>query len=198
VAPPVPVAVPPHTASVHDQLTVVAVRPPAGAAVHDPTVVDRAVSAPVPAPRRPVSGDRTGSRRADRTGSASADRTTSQGRAAARRAAARRHRRGVGPELRRIVPQALIVAFLAGGTLAFVAHDKAVTLSVDGRPRTVHTFADDVGELLDAEGVTVGAHDLVAPGPGTGLDDGDEVAVHRPSAQRGADPGDRHGRTLYG
>ncbi|MBM7173238.1 DUF348 domain-containing protein, partial [Streptomyces sp. G44] len=79
--------------------------------------------------------------------------------------------------LRRLVPQALVVAFLAGGTSAFVADDKAVRLSVDGEPRTLHTFADDVGELLADEGVAVGAHDLVAPAPGTALASGDEIAV---------------------
>ncbi|MDH6220515.1 resuscitation-promoting factor [Streptomyces pseudovenezuelae] len=80
--------------------------------------------------------------------------------------------------MRRLLPQALVVAFLAGGTTAFVAEDKAVELSVDGRPRTLHTFADDVTELLAQEGVDVGAHDVVAPAPGTELTSGDEVAVH--------------------
>jgi uncharacterized protein YabE (DUF348 family) len=105
------------------------------------------------------------------------------GRAEARRAA-RRRRPGERPDaLRRLLPQALVVAFLAGGTTAFLAADKAVRLTVDGRPRTVHTFADDVGELLDDEGVGVGAHDIVAPPPGADLVSGDEVVV-------------RHGRPL--
>jgi uncharacterized protein YabE (DUF348 family) len=79
--------------------------------------------------------------------------------------------------VRRLLPQALVVAFLAGGTTAFVAKDKAIELSVDGTPRTLHTFADDVTELLAEEGVEVGAHDVVAPAPGTALASGDEVAV---------------------
>ncbi len=108
------------------------------------------------------------------------------GRAAARRAdragrsgrSGRRRRAGERPEsLRRLLPQALVVAFLAGGTSAFVASDKAVELTVDGRPRTLHTFADDVSELLADEGVKVGPHDMVAPAPGTALAGGDEVAV---------------------
>ncbi|MGQ4375967.1 ubiquitin-like domain-containing protein [Streptomyces sp. SAS_267] len=99
------------------------------------------------------------------------------GRAEARRAA-RRKRLPERPEsLRRLLPQALVVAFLAGGTSAFVANDKAIELSVDGRPRTLHTFADDVSELLADEGVKVGAHDMVAPARGTALASGDEVAV---------------------
>ncbi|MFI6471796.1 ubiquitin-like domain-containing protein [Streptomyces sp. NPDC050516] len=99
------------------------------------------------------------------------------GRAGARRAARRRKSSG-GPEgLRRLVPQALVVAFLAGGTSAFVVSDKAVHLTVDGVPRTMHTFADSVEELLADEHVPVGAHDLVAPGPGAELAGGDEVVV---------------------
>ncbi|MFF5427504.1 MULTISPECIES: ubiquitin-like domain-containing protein [unclassified Streptomyces] len=99
-------------------------------------------------------------------------------RAGSRRAARRRKAAGAGAEgLRRLVPQALVVAFLAGGTSAFVADDKAVRLSVDGVPRTFHTFADDVSELLTDEGVAVGDHDIVAPAPGHALTDGDEVVV---------------------
>ncbi|MFG2114632.1 ubiquitin-like domain-containing protein [Streptomyces sp. NPDC048718] len=79
--------------------------------------------------------------------------------------------------LRRAVPQALVVACLAGGTSAFVAHDKTVQLSVDGVPRTLHTFAGDIGELLAEQGLHAGAHDIVAPAPGAALFDGDEVAV---------------------
>lgn len=99
------------------------------------------------------------------------------GRAEARRAARRRRIPERSDSLRRLLPQALVVAFLAGGTSAFVANDKAIELSVDGRPRTLHTFADDVSELLADEGVKVGAHDMVAPAPGTALASGDEVAV---------------------
>ncbi|MFI6083788.1 ubiquitin-like domain-containing protein [Streptomyces sp. NPDC051217] len=85
---------------------------------------------------------------------------------------------GPGPaSRRRLVPQALVVAVLAGGTSAFVADDKAVRLSVDGTPRTLHTFADDVDELLADEGVRIGEHDLVAPGRGAELTNGDTVVV---------------------
>ncbi|MEU1010252.1 ubiquitin-like domain-containing protein [Streptomyces sp. NPDC005890] len=100
--------------------------------------------------------------------------------AAGGRAARRRRARSAErPEstMRRLLPQALVVAFLAGGTTAFVAKDKAVELSVDGRQRTLHTFADDVSELLAEEDVRVGAHDMIAPAPGTALASGDEVAV---------------------
>ncbi|MEU5771151.1 ubiquitin-like domain-containing protein [Streptomyces asoensis] len=100
--------------------------------------------------------------------------------AGGRAARRRRTRSAERPEspMRRLLPQALVVAFLAGGTTAFLAEDKAVELTVDGTPRTLHTFADDVGELLAEEGVPVGAHDVVVPAPGTGLASGDEVTVH--------------------
>ncbi|MFF9069815.1 ubiquitin-like domain-containing protein [Streptomyces sp. NPDC014891] len=99
-------------------------------------------------------------------------------RAGSRRAARRRRTTGpAGEGLRKLVPQALVVAFLAGGTSAFVADDKAVRLSVDGVPRTLHTFADDVDELLADEGLTVGAHDIVAPAPAEALASGDEIVV---------------------
>ncbi|QOV47119.1 resuscitation-promoting factor [Streptomyces chromofuscus] len=98
-----------------------------------------------------------------------------------RRAARRRRGRYADrPDVsvRRLLPRALVVAFLAGGTTAFVAEDKAVDLNVDGEPRRLHTFADDVGELLAEEGVELGAHDVVEPAPGTELGDDDEIAVH--------------------
>ncbi|MFI2204430.1 ubiquitin-like domain-containing protein [Streptomyces sp. NPDC020192] len=97
------------------------------------------------------------------------------GRAARRR----RARCAERPEsaVRRLLPQALVVAFLAGGTTAFIAQDKAIELTVDGRQRTLHTFAGDVRELLADEGVRVAAHDMVVPAPGTALASGDAVAV---------------------
>ncbi|WP_323177904.1 ubiquitin-like domain-containing protein [Streptomyces sp. NBC_00083] len=116
---------------------------------------------PVPEPRAPE-GPRRGADGA--------------GRAGARRAARRRRSSGA-PGLRRLIPQALVVAFLAGGTSAFLVSDKAVKLTVDGVPRTMHTFADSVEELLDDEHVPVGAHDIVAPGRDAELAAGDEVVV---------------------
>ncbi|MFF9116923.1 ubiquitin-like domain-containing protein [Streptomyces massasporeus] len=117
----------------------------------------------------PGTGARAGSRAAARNGS--------HRRSARRRKAARYAERPDSP-MRRLLPQALVVAFLAGGTTAFVAKDKAIELNVDGETRTLHTFADDVTELLTEEGVEIGAHDVVAPGPGTEISSGDEVAVH--------------------
>ncbi|MFI9648979.1 ubiquitin-like domain-containing protein [Streptomyces sp. NPDC052040] len=97
------------------------------------------------------------------------------GRPPARHAA----RRGARAQtVRRLLPQALVVAFLAGGTTAFIAKDKAVELTVESRHRTLHTFADDVGGILARQGVRIGPHDVVAPAPGTPLASGEEVTVH--------------------
>nr|WP_320779438.1 ubiquitin-like domain-containing protein [Streptomyces sp. CRN 30] len=96
------------------------------------------------------------------------------------RAARRRRARGAerrDGRVRRLLPRALVVAFLAGGTTAFVAEDKAVELTVDGTPRTLHTFADDVAELLTEQGVEAGPHDVVTADPDAPLTDGDEIAV---------------------
>ncbi|MFF4247607.1 ubiquitin-like domain-containing protein [Streptomyces sp. NPDC001822] len=145
----------------HEERTIVAALWPARTQVHDPTMLDTPL-VPRPAATRETPAVR-------------------------RRGGHRAARRGAPEGLRRLVPRALVVAVLAGGTTAFLALDKAVQVRVDGTSRTLHTFADDVGELLDSEGVVVGTRDVVAPEPGTGLDDGDEVVVRREA--RGPGPG---------
>ncbi|MFF5446928.1 ubiquitin-like domain-containing protein [Streptomyces sp. NPDC012888] len=134
----------------------------------DPHLPDQAP----PDPTAPVPGPRPGRRRKAPAPPA----TPAPARTGGRRRGAPAGR-PAADSWRRIVPQALVVAFLAGGTSAFVAADKSVRLTVDGVPRTLHTFADDVDELLRREGVGIGAHDLVAPAPGSDLDDGDEIVV---------------------
>ncbi|MFF9509459.1 ubiquitin-like domain-containing protein [Streptomyces sp. NPDC014724] len=153
VSPAVPAPVP-----FHERLTL-AVR-----VLHTPTLVGPRV-----VPARPSVPRATGGQAATR-------------RAATHRAAARRashHRKAtLRPEnLRRLVPQALVLAFLAGGTTAFMVCDKGVTLDIDGRTRTLHTFADDVGELLADQDVVPAARDVVTPAAGSALADGDEVVV---------------------
>ncbi|PCG84690.1 resuscitation-promoting factor [Streptomyces sp. WZ.A104] len=159
---------PPAPDGFHERLTVVEGTWAAGA-VHDPTMVDTPLTGfPLPGTLLPAPPPSVPRQPPSRAGAGSGS----------RRAAKRRRTLVANPEsLRRLLPRALVVAFLAGGTTAFVANDKAVRLSVDGTPRTLHTFADDVTELLADEGVTVGAHDAVFPAPGTALDHGDEVVV---------------------
>ncbi|MCM2419807.1 resuscitation-promoting factor [Streptomyces sp. RKAG293] len=135
-----------------------------------------------PAPTAAPVGARTAARRAARSGGRAEPASTPSPAGGSRRDPRRDSRRDLRPDLRpdslrKLLPQALVVAFLAGGTVAFLAGDKDVQLTVDGEPRTLHTFADDVGEVLAQQGVTVGEHDLVAPGPQAELHDGDQVEV---------------------
>jgi uncharacterized protein YabE (DUF348 family) len=66
---------------------------------------------------------------------------------------------------------------VAGGTLGYVASNKDVTLSVDGQPRTVHTTAGTVADLLNGQGIKTGEHDVVAPAADDKLSEGARVAV---------------------
>jgi resuscitation-promoting factor RpfB len=71
-----------------------------------------------------------------------------------------------------------VVLALVAGTTAFVALDKTVTISVDGRDQQVRSFARSVGDLLDSENVPYDlAHDMVTPAPGQSLGDGETVQV---------------------
>jgi uncharacterized protein YabE (DUF348 family) len=74
---------------------------------------------------------------------------------------------------------ALVLVGLVGGSWAYVAARKAVTLTVDGASRHVDTYADTVAEVLQDEGLQVAAHDLVLPTPDTHLTDGDSVVLNR-------------------
>ncbi|MGW6200645.1 transglycosylase family protein [Kribbella sp. NPDC055110] len=66
---------------------------------------------------------------------------------------------------------------VAGGSVAYAAKSKTVSLSVDGQVRKVHTFGSTVADALKAEKVQVGEHDVVAPGVDSKLKDGQEIAV---------------------
>ncbi|MBW3358967.1 ubiquitin-like domain-containing protein [Streptomyces microflavus] len=165
----------------HQQLTVADGVLAEGGGAHAPTVVDIPLPVPRQGPTRAAA--RRAAKRRRRTFAGNPfTRKPSAGNPFTRKPSAGNPLAGKSfarnPDtLRRFVPKALVVAFLAGGTTAFVADDKAVRLDIDGTPRTLHTFADDVTELLADEGVTVGPHDVVAPAPGAGLDHGDEVVV---------------------
>jgi len=70
-----------------------------------------------------------------------------------------------------------VIVALVGGTTAFIASDKALTVTVDGVPRHIHTFATTVAGVLDEEGLEVGLRDVVAPGLDTKVTDGTRIAV---------------------
>ncbi len=64
-----------------------------------------------------------------------------------------------------------------GGSVAYAAKSKTVTLSIDGQVQKVHTFGSTVSDALKAEKVQVGDHDVVAPAMDAKLQDGQEIAV---------------------
>jgi uncharacterized protein YabE (DUF348 family) len=77
----------------------------------------------------------------------------------------------------RVAAQAAVLAAVIGGTIAYSQAGKDVYLSVDGQSRKVSVDADTVRALLAAEDIKVTPKDLVAPGPGTTLADGDRIVV---------------------
>jgi resuscitation-promoting factor RpfB len=74
---------------------------------------------------------------------------------------------------------ASVLVTMIGGGAAAIALNKSVTIDVDGQARQVHTYAATVGELLNAQGVTVGEHDSVSPSPDTGIGDGGKIVLLR-------------------
>ncbi|MGY1659967.1 ubiquitin-like domain-containing protein [Geodermatophilus sp. SYSU D00705] len=74
---------------------------------------------------------------------------------------------------------ALVLLGLVGGTLAYFAAQKSLTLTVDGQAREVRTYADTVGEVLEEEGLQTQSHDVVLPDAEAGVEDGDAVVVNR-------------------
>ncbi len=81
--------------------------------------------------------------------------------------------------MRAIVPVIAGAAVLAvgGGSLAYAGLRSDVDLAVDGQATAVTTTASTVGDLLAAQHIAVGPHDVVAPAPGTELHDGTRVSV---------------------
>ncbi|MEV7973381.1 ubiquitin-like domain-containing protein [Cellulomonas sp. NPDC089187] len=83
----------------------------------------------------------------------------------------------------RLGAQAAVLLLAAGGTTAFVGLHKTVTVEVDGQQVEVNAFGRTVGQVLASGDITVGEHDLVAPGLGEQIRDGAEIVV-------------RHGRQI--
>lgn len=77
----------------------------------------------------------------------------------------------------RLTASAVALTAVVGGTVAYANNDKQITLTVDGQSRTVEADADTVQALLAGENIAVTARDIVAPAPGTELQDGQEVVV---------------------
>src|SRR6185312_2584048 len=97
----------------------------------------------------------------------------------ARRAERRNaNRPAVGRLTVRATALALLLALVGGGASA-VAMDKAITVTVDGQDRVVHTFAADVASALQAAGIDAAPQDRVEPALPTTVDNGDHVIFSR-------------------
>src|SRR5699024_7057080 len=70
-----------------------------------------------------------------------------------------------------------IVLALVGGTVAFVAFNNTVTLSVDGKEEQVRTSGNTVSDVLESEDIDIDDHDVVAPSADSQIDDGARIAV---------------------
>jgi len=77
----------------------------------------------------------------------------------------------------RRIAQAAVVATAVAAAVGFTSFDKAVALSVDGKTSSVHTFGDNVGDLLAKQHIKLGPHDTVAPSLNSPLHDGEKIAV---------------------
>jgi uncharacterized protein YabE (DUF348 family) len=73
----------------------------------------------------------------------------------------------------------MVLAGLVGGAGAWTTLDKSVTLSVDGEVRGMHTYAGTVRGVLEDAGVSVGEHDILAPGADASVKDGSEIVLRR-------------------
>lgn len=72
-----------------------------------------------------------------------------------------------------------VVALLAvaGTTYGYASLDNTVTLSVDGQTREITSRDATVGDVLEAQHITVGEHDIVAPALDESVEDGTLINV---------------------
>ena len=72
---------------------------------------------------------------------------------------------------------AAVLLTVAGSTYGYAALSSRVTLSLDGQTHDVTALGDTVGDVLEAEGVTLGTHDEVAPPLDETISDGSKISV---------------------
>ena len=72
---------------------------------------------------------------------------------------------------------AAVLLTVAGSTYGYAALSSRVTLSLDGESHEVTALGDTVGDVLEAEGVSVGTHDEVAPPLDETVSDGSKISV---------------------
>lgn len=72
---------------------------------------------------------------------------------------------------------AVIVAAVAGTTVAYATQGEAVTISVDGERREVRTTGETVADVLAEEDIEITDRDLVAPGLDEPVEEGSQITV---------------------
>ncbi len=70
-----------------------------------------------------------------------------------------------------------IVLIVGGGTAAYGAFSKTVTVSVDGQDTTLRTFGDTVSDVLEAKKITIHDGDKLSPSPSAPVGDGDTIDI---------------------
>ncbi|KAA1419256.1 DUF348 domain-containing protein [Nocardioides humilatus] len=76
-----------------------------------------------------------------------------------------------------VATSVVVLLAVAGATFGYRSMTTPVTLSVDGQERQVRVMGDTVGDVLDAEGIELTSHDIVAPDPDEAITDGTRIAV---------------------
>ncbi len=71
---------------------------------------------------------------------------------------------------------AVVVTSVGFGGFAS-AMDKAITFSIDGQPQQIHVWGSTVADVLDDQGITLGAYDEVTPAAAEKISDGSVVEV---------------------
>ena len=72
-----------------------------------------------------------------------------------------------------------VVTALAAGAPTFGDDTRSLTVYVDGRPFTITSAADTVGEALASVGISVGEHDVLAPTASAATRDGSVISIRR-------------------
>jgi len=73
--------------------------------------------------------------------------------------------------------QGVAALVVAAGSVGVAHYDKAVQVSVDGQPTSVHVLGSTVADVLDKQDIVVGPHDVVVPSLASSVSDGDHISV---------------------
>ncbi|RIJ77377.1 DUF348 domain-containing protein [Nakamurella silvestris] len=77
------------------------------------------------------------------------------------------------------IAAAAAILLLTAGAGTLVAMSKTVTITVDGEPVSISTMAGTVNGALEAAGLSVSAHDSLAPLADESISDGSQISLNR-------------------